>query len=263
MMMVRQDQRFFIDLFPHGSHILLLSGHVCVIHVHRQKNSPSVRCTNRHSEVGIFSPSKFQEHVLELSFSPETSKWISTWISFERYHRVFDVCPGCRPSLSWKTYPYVWTSWLSNFEQSGSVLQFQLSVSWHCVGCLSVTIWQSRNNIPSLLRQSFWTPTSLVQWTLRVVCYNVTVSSVTKSPRNTTLSLYFCNWGSNSVFWWWQNVHQCSKVDFLFVSLSFEHNILLTLDFFQMSCWSCLELFPFLVHCNFCIRNFHRLRQKE
>ena len=41
----------------------------------------------------------------------------------------------------------------------------------------------------------------------------------------------FATWSTNSVFWWWQNVHQCSRVDFLFFCLSFEYHIFLTLDF--------------------------------
>ena len=54
-------------------------------------------------------------------------------------------------------------------------------------------------------------------------------------------------------------VQQCSKVDFIFVSLCFENILFLTLDFFQVPCWSCLDLFPFRVHCSCCIRDFHRL----
>ena len=43
--------------------------------------------------------------------------------------------------VSWKTHPNVGSFCLENFEQSGSVLPCHLSVSWHCVGCLSVTTW--------------------------------------------------------------------------------------------------------------------------
>ena len=48
-------------------------------------------------------------------------------------------------------------------------------------------------------------------------------------------------------------------MDFLFVSLCFEINLLLALDFLQLPCWNRFELLPFLVHCCFCVRNFHRL----
>ena len=55
-------------------------------------------------------------------------------------------------------------------------------------------------------------------------------------------------------------VHQCGKVDFFFSSLcASRKNLFLALDFFQIPCRYCLELFPFLVHCGFCILNFHRL----
>ena len=43
------------------------------------------------------------------------------------------------------------------------------------------------------------------------------------------------------------------------LSLCFENNLLLALDFLQFPCWDCLELFPFLVHCSVCFRNSHRL----
>ena len=48
-----------------------------------------------------------------------------------------------------------------------------------------------------------------------------------------------------------------AKWTFFFVSLSFENTLLLTLDFFHSPCWNCRELFPFLVHCSFCIQNLH------
>ena len=52
------------------------------------------------------------------------------------------------------------------------------------------------------------------------------------------------------------NVHQCGKVDFLFLSLCFQNDLLLALDLLQLPCWDRLELFPFFNHCWFCIRNF-------
>ena len=51
-----------------------------------------------------------------------------------------------------------------------------------------------------------------------------------------------------------------AKWTFFFVSLCFQNDLLFALDVFQIPCWNCLELFPFLVHCGFRIRNFHRLR---
>ena len=54
-------------------------------------------------------------------------------------------------------------------------------------------------------------------------------------------------------------VQQCSKVEFPFVSLCFENNLLLALDFLQLQRWDCLQLLPFLVYCCFCIRHFHPL----
>ena len=47
------------------------------------------------------------------------------------------------------------------------------------------------------------------------------------------------------------------------VPFVFREKLLLALDFLQFPCWDCLELLPFLVHCSFCIQNFHCLRQKN
>ena len=66
---------------------------------------------------------------------------------FRSKSTIFNDCPEIRSSVSWKTYPYVWTLWLRNCEQPGSVLRFYLSVGRCCISCLSVTIWQSCNNI--------------------------------------------------------------------------------------------------------------------
>ena len=52
-----------------------------------------------------------------------------------------------------------------------------------------------------------------------------------------------------------------AKWTFLLISLCFQNNLLFALDFFQIPYWNCLELFPFLVHGSFCIRNLHRLWQ--
>ena len=63
------------------------------------------------------------------------------------------------------------------------------------------------------------------------------------SPRSTILPLYFWNCGSNSTFFELTDVHPCCKMDFLFVSLCFEKNLLLTLDFVQLPGWNRFELF--------------------
>ena len=90
------------------------------------------------------------------------------------------------------------------------------------------------------------------------VIWDAPESFFTLSHRSTALPLCFCNVGSNSAFFEVTNVHQCGKVDFLYVPLCFQNNLLFAIDFFQMPCGNCLELFLFLVHCGFCIRNFHR-----
>ena len=75
-------------------------------------------------------------------------------------------------------------------------------------------------------------------------------------PQGARLCLYtFVIWVVTLQFW--------GDTYFLFVSLCFENNHLLALDFLQLPCWDCFELLPFLIHCCFCFRNFHRLRHRN
>ena len=88
----------------------------------------SLFSTNEYTlSIRYFLPSKFQQNFL--------------LISFKKYQKIFNVCQGFRRFVSWMTYPYVWTFWLWNFEQSGSVLHFYLSVRGYCISCFSVVIW--------------------------------------------------------------------------------------------------------------------------
>ena len=59
------------------------------------------------------------------------------------------------------------------------------------------------------------------------------------------------------------DVHQCSKVDFLFVSVCFQNNLLLAFDFLQLPGWNRLKFLPLLLQCCFRTRNFHRLRHRK
>ena len=54
-----------------------------------------------------------------------------------------------------------------------------------------------------------------------------------------------------------------AKWTLFFVSLCFQNNLLFGLDFSQLPCWNCLELFPFLVHGSLCIWNIHRLWHRD
>ena len=65
-------------------------------------------------------------------------------------------CPWCGPFVSWKTYPNIWTFWFWNFEQLRSFLQFYLGVRRYCISCLSLTTWQSWNNVHDLCSGHLW-----------------------------------------------------------------------------------------------------------
>ena len=101
-------------------------------------------------------PIKFQWNFFELSFPQKPCEWVSIQIPFEKYHRIFNVDPGFWPLMSWKTYPWVWTFWFCNSDQSRSVLQFHLGIGWYRVGCLSVSIKSSCNNVHYFCGSHLW-----------------------------------------------------------------------------------------------------------
>ena len=59
------------------------------------------------------------------------------------------------------------------------------------------------------------------------------------------------------------DAHQCSKVDFLFLSLCFQNDVLFVLHLVQWPSFSRFELLPFLVHCCLRIQNSHRLELRN
>ena len=83
-------------------------------------------------------------------------------------------------------------------------------------------------------------------------------SSFTMSPQEHDSAFVLLIFGSRSAFWR-REVHQCSKVDFLVVSLCFQDNILFCSWLFTNSVLGLSQPFPFLVHGSLCIWNFHRL----
>ena len=238
MKLVRQD-RCFHQFLPHGSHILLLSNHFFVSSTFTDKNNPWFRWTKRQSQFGSFlHPSS--NRISSNCFSHNNPANGCPY-KFRSKSTIFNDCPGIRSFVSWKTYPYVWTFWLRNCEQPRSVLRFYLSVGRCCISCLSVTIWQSCNNIHYFCGSHLDGRSAMFCKNCggsRVVYYNV----ITEHD------------SAFEYFWFWFKlrvlevtyVHQCGKVDFLFVSLCLDNNLFLTLDFFQFPCWNRFEFFPFL-----------------
>ena len=107
MKLVRQDQRFH-QFLPHGSHIMLLSSHFHVIPLFSNTNNPFSRGTKRHSQFGTFSQPCFNR--IFSNCLPMTILLMGVHTNFVReVPRDLQCCPGFRPFVSWKTYPYVWT----------------------------------------------------------------------------------------------------------------------------------------------------------
>ena len=188
----------FHQFLPHGSHIPASFQPFFVSSTYTDKNNPCFRWTNRHSQFCTFSHPSFNRtssnrlfHTNPADGCPYRFRSRRTTKSSMFAHDFGHLCRGRRICISGH----------SDFgsEQSGSILHFYLGVSRHCVGCLSVTIRKSRNNINCSEKKSAQVPES----------------SFTMSPRSTTLRLYLCNWGFLLRVFEVTYVYICSKVDFL------------------------------------------------
>ena len=127
-------------------------------------------------------------------------------------------------------------------------------VSRYCISCLSCESWQSCNNIHDICSSHLGRRRALFNAGSRVVFH-----FATSEPDS---AFVFQVLGFQLRILEVTHVHQCGKVDFPLVSVCFQDSFPFALDFF-FKFHACLELVPFLVHCCFCIRNFHRLRQKN
>ena len=143
------------------------------------KNNPCFRWTKRHSQLGTFChpssdgiSSNCLSHNNAASWCPYKFRSRGTTGSSMFDHDFCHWCPGRRIHI------YIWTLWLWNSEQSGSVFQFYLSVRGYCISCLSV--WQSCNNIHYLYfnhlgrRRALFSKNCIGS---RAVFYNVTRST--------------------------------------------------------------------------------------
>ena len=122
---------------------------------------------------------------------------LSKKVSFQRYHRIFNVFSGFGPFVSWKTYSNVWTLRCGNIEKSGSILQVYLGG----VGSFSASAaCPSQSGHLAIKSITF----AAVIWAADEPCSVKTAyapeSSFTMPPRSKTLLWYFCNLGSNSAF---------------------------------------------------------------
>ena len=143
-------------------------------------------------------------------------------------------------------------------DNLGASFNFYLGVCWHGVSCLSITVRWSCNDIHVFCwchlrrRRALF----IKHWIgSRVLFYNV--------PSKHDSTLILLKFRLSLRFLERTDVHQCSRVDFIFVSLCLQNNIFFALDFIQLPCWNRFELLPFLGHCCLCIRTFHCLRHKH
>ena len=257
MLWVHQDQRFFIHFFHMGARFCLfpafLMSSTCT-----DKNNPCVFEEQKRHHNSVHFPFKFQKNYFELSFSQETSKLVSVQISFMKNHWIFSVWPWFRSCVSWKTYPYVWTFWLWKFEQSGSVLEFLpecMLIRRQLLVRRNLKVLQEHQ---LLLRRSFVTQASPVQWRLHRL-----QSRLSHCQHGVRLALYTSDFCSNSAFLRWQMSINEANWTFFLSLLCFENNLLFALHSVQLPGWNRFEILPFLVHCFFRIRNSHRLWHKN
>ena len=118
------NSTFFINFFRMESHTLLLSGHFDVIHVFLQE-----------SKMFLMNKETFSIR----HFAHPSSNRVS--LNCPSHKRPASGCPyKFRSRGTTGSSMFAHDSWLWNSEQSGSVVQFYLSVGRHCISSLSVTI---------------------------------------------------------------------------------------------------------------------------
>ena len=159
----------------------------------------------------LFPNSRSNQILSNFSLPQKSCKWVSIQIWFEGKYWVFKDWPWFWPSVSWNTYPKIWTFWLWDSAQFGSTFRFYLSAH---AGIASAAC-------PS--------PSGGLAMTYTTFAAVVCEADEPRSVNTRTLPLYFWNCGSNSAFFEMTSVHQWCKADFVFVSLCFQNDLLFLL----------------------------------
>ena len=154
-------------------------------------------------------------------------------MSFKRKHWTSMFGHDVGHFLSWNTYLCIWTFWLWNFDQSGSILHLYLSVCWNGVSCLSIKVRWSFNDINYLLLQSFVTQMSPDCLQSRLLQCHLGVRLVLETFVNSVLTPHFEM----------TDVHQCGKV--ICLSLCFHNDLLFAFNLIQLTL-ATFQAFPIL-----------------
>ena len=134
---------------------------------------------------------------------------------------------------------------------------FYLGKSRYCVSCLSCATRQSGSGIHDFCCCHFRCWWSLLgEYWIKpwIVFYNIT-----SEYNSTFVWLVLCS--QNSIFQM-TYVHQWGEVNFCALRPCFIDHLFLTSDFRQVPRRIFLQIFPFLIHCCLCCRNFHGLEHR-
>ena len=164
---------------------------------------------------------------------------------FKRNNWIFHTGSWFPSFVSWKTYPYVWTFWLRNFQQSWSIFQCYLDIYRYCIRSLSFTICEFCNYIHDFRRSHLWRRRFLLceySISVWVIFYNV----ITEFHTSFVLLKFLLQLSIFQV----THVHHWSKVDFSFVSLCLQDDLFLASDLSWIDWYFHSDLF-FPVHDSF------------
>ena len=104
---------FFLQSFPDRIHVLHLFKPLYIIYTYRSEQSELLVRVKTCRKLAP-SPVPFQNHFFKFPFSKKAGQWVTIYVSFKRYHWVFNLIPTFW-SLSWRNcVPNVRTCFLRN-----------------------------------------------------------------------------------------------------------------------------------------------------
>ena len=200
------------------------------------KNNPFSLCTNKHSQLETFSQPCFKRIFSNcLSHNSPAKGWRyrfrsrRTTGSSTLDHDLGHLCRGRRILMSGH-------SEFGNFQSFWSIFHFYLGISRYCIRCLSITTWQSGDDIHDFFGSHFW-----CWWS------------------------FFCEYGIRSgiilnniaCILQMTNVHQWDQMNFSALRPCFIDHLSFVSDFCQVPRRNLVQFLTFFIHCCFCCGYLH------
>ena len=228
----------FRHFLPHGSHILLSSSHY--------KKKPRLRIRNSL----VFVP----QTNIGTCYHPSHRRTFSKCLS---HKKPASVCPykfRSRRPLDPQCLTMIWAiRVVEEASQNLDILTLESlatlkrpPILLECVLTVSAACPAQSNSLNFAL------------WIQHKILNRVSQCHLGARPSNCTFDT-----SVPTPHFWDDSSHQCGKVDFIFLSLCFQDDILFAHNLVQSPRWLLFESLPFFICCSFHIRNFHTLRHRN